>query len=358
MASSVIVTRQHSRCFWSNSIMKFKTQLVISDARSEDPKKRLEDILSKTQYPSLITIGTNLIEGAEDIHIMRQLPRITMTHSITHSEALIKGLDICYEYGKSIDIEQKEDIKNRANLEDIQKAIDELRQKLKRVRFNRDIIKERYTKLTSVFGHVWGNLEFERVLKLHQQHEHSFLSMIHSSVVWMWTIFEVAVADLWETTLNIGFEVLGKDALERLSKTNTQEAEVKISGKYIKIDYLAQFDFNVKDNVGHILKHRFDFSSIQGIKDAYKFVFPRSKTIERALNNDTLRVLAEQRNLIVHRAGYIDNKYKHAIETEQKIGEKLSVNSQIEYADVVMEVFGDLLSVSNKYLSSKDKATN
>lgn len=205
---------------------------------------------------------------------------------------------------------------------------------------------------------MWANLELERILKLHEQHEKSYFSLVNSSIVWIWTLFEIATVDLWETTLNEGFDILGKNALNRMAKNDmSSTVEDRMRGKYIKVDYLAEFDYNIRDNVGSILKRYFDFSSLVGIMKAYKFIFPRSTTIEKSLSNDTLKLLAETRNLIVHKAGYVDARYKRMTHTAQNIGDKLKIDPRHTelYAAVITKVFRDMLNCANKYLSQGSK---
>jgi len=303
-------------------------------------EKQLKDTVDKTKIIPLKTIGERFIEGLNNIVFMLQLPRLVLLHSILHSEAIVQGLQVVSRF--------KEGMNDKA-LNDI---LEELKGRLAEIPIDEDKVSARYKQVTSPGGVVWANLELERIIKAHEQHEKSFLNLIYSAVVWTWTLFEVVATDLWETALNVNFDTLGKDALKRISKDYVPLGlEDKPSGKYIKISYLAEFEYNVRDNVGSILKRYFDFTSLLGIKNAYNFLFPKSITLEKSLSNDTLKFLSEDRNLIVHKAGYIDLRYKNLTNTTQSVGEQVNIgeNTCDNYLTATIKTFNDMLGCVNSY---------
>jgi hypothetical protein len=315
---------------------------------SEDEKRKLKKVLNKTKVAPIKKIGTNFLEGVNDIDIMVELPRVIISHSIAYSEVLVEGLQVCSEYWQDADPKD-------LNIDNIDNVLEELRNRLANVPQIKDRkVEERLNQLVTGYGYMWTNLELERILKLHEQLAKSYFSLIHSSIVWMWTLFEVATADLWETALNVGFDTLGRDALKRMAKNDRSAAfEDKMRGKYIRLDYLAEFDYNIREHAGSILKHYFDFSSLTGITNAYKFAFPRSTTVQKSLSSHELKLLAEQRNLIVHKAGYIDKRYKRLAQTKASVGDKLRVDKRHTeiYTAAIIKAFKDLLNCANKYLS-------
>lgn len=317
---------------------------------SEEEGEKLKKLLDGIPYDSIKTIGNHLLEGVNDITVMTDLPRIIVTHSIINSETLLKGLELCTKLSKDKDIGKI----------DPDVILDEMRKQLDKLPLIRDEkVEDRIKQLATPLGYGWANLEVERILKLHEQHQKSYFSLVYSSIVWIWTLFEIAITDLWETTLNMAFEVLGKEALKRLAKSDISNTEDKIKGKYIRLDYLAEFDYNIREHVGSILKHHFDFSSLYGIKGAYKFAFPKSTTIARSMDNVALKWLSEGRNLVVHKAGYIDDKYKNTIDTKQNVGEKLIIDARhIEiYLATIIKVFRDILNSANQYLNLEVKSS-
>ena len=319
-----------------------------SDIIRNQEEKQLKDVVDKIKIIPVKAIGKSFIEGLNNIVFMLQLPRLVLLHSIVHSETLVEGLQIVSRF--------REDMNEKA-LNDI---LEELRAMLAEIPIDKETISRRYEQVASPGGVVWANLELERIIKSHEQHEKSFLTLIYSAVVWIWTLFEVAASDLWETALNVNFDTLGKDALQRMVKDYASPVyEDKMSGKYIKIGYLAEFDYNIRDNVGSILKRYFDFTSLIGIKNAYNFVFPKSVTLEKSLSNDILRSLSEDRNLIVHNGGYIDLRYKNLTNTAQNIGEQLDIgeNTCDDYLAAAIRTFRDMLNCVNDYTEMGRKDT-
>lgn len=71
---------------------------------SEIEVQKLRKILGKTKINRIKTIGANLLEGIIDIEVMVDLPRVILTHSIIHSEALVEGLQVCSKYTQDGDI--------------------------------------------------------------------------------------------------------------------------------------------------------------------------------------------------------------------------------------------------------------
>lgn len=320
--------------------------VVIRDT-SEVEINKLKNLTDKIEVTSIKSIVDNFLEGIHDIETMVELPRIIITHTILSSERLIECIEVCSKYGG----------KGRLTLDEAEMLTKELKIKLGQVPLARNKKAEKNLKdmielLVSDTGYVWVMLELERFLKLHKQHQQSYFSLLYSSIVWIWTLFEITAAKLWEHILNTGFDNIGKDALSRFSKKGMTSVEDDIRGKYIKLDYLEKFNYNIRDNVGSILRHYFDFSCLAGITDAYSLAFPRSTTIEKTLRSETLNILAESRHLIVHKAGIIDERYKRITGTSQKVGTKLEIDKRHTelYITLVVQVIRQILNSANQYL--------
>lgn len=301
-------------------------------------RQKLQKAIDTTRIVPIKDIAGNFINNLLDINIMSELPTLILMHSIAHSEFLIEGLQICSKFTKSGEVNES--------------IFEELRQKMAEIPLDKDKVLSRYKQTATMGGYIWAELEVERILNMHEQHMGSYLNLQRSCVVWLWTTFEVSAGDLWETVLNVGFNQLGNEALKKMGRTDSPTFEDKIRGKYLKIDYLAEFDYNIKEHLGSMLKHHFDFTSLTGIQNAYKHVFPRSVTLERSLSNDKLRLLAEDRNLIVHKSSYIDARYKKITGTTQEIGDKLIIDGEdyAHYHITITKVFTDMLNCVNRYL--------
>jgi len=300
--------------------------------------EELQKVVNATENRAVKSICEVFIQSIDSVVVMSNLPLLILMHSISHSEALIEGLKVLSKYNKeSLDIQHRE-------------LVEEFKKKLSEVTlYDVQMAEKRYNQLKSRGGSIWISIELERIANIHQE---SFINLMNSSVIWTWTVFEVCATDLWEAALNTNFNTIGRDAFMRMAKGNLPlGAEAKQVGKIIRIDYVVKYDFNIKDNVGGILKQYFDFSTLDGIREAYKHIFPRSTAVQTALSNQDLWMLSQDRNLIVHRAGYIDSKYKSATKTTLNIGERLIIaDAQNDlYQIAAVNVIRAILSCINKY---------
>lgn len=320
--------------------------VVIRDTSKAEINK-LKNLTDKIEVTSIKSIVDNFLGGIHDIETMIELPRIIITHTILSSERLIECIQVCSKYRGE----------RRLSRDEAEMLIKELKTTLGRVPLVKNKKAEKNLEdliqlLASDTGYVWVMLELERFLKLRKQHQQSYFSLLYSSIVWIWTLFEITAADLWEQILNTGFDHMGKDALRRFWKKGMTSVEDDIRGKYIRLDYLEKFNYNIRDNVGSILRHYFDFSCLTSMADAYSLALPRSTTMKKALRSETLNILAESRHLIVHKAGIIDGRYKRITGTSQKVGDRLEIDKRHTelYITLVVQVIRQILNSTNQYL--------
>lgn len=97
----------------------------------------------------------------------------------------------------------------------------------------------------------------------------SYRSLLYSAIVFVWCNFEVFMKDLWEASLNTAGKRVKKTALGNINKIENNDGYSGIRGKYVNLDYLGQYDFNISNKLGSILVNKFDFTSPYGIKDAF-----------------------------------------------------------------------------------------
>lgn len=156
-----------------------------------------------------------------------------------------------------------------------------------------------------------------------------YRSLLYAGIVFTWCSFEVCMKDIWETALNIGNKLVMKTTLSNINNIDRINNFSGIQGKYINLDYLAQYNYNVTNKLGSILANKFDFSSVYGIKDAYLCAFPRSATIKKALENKELVQLEARRHIIVHKAGVIDDTFCKKANVNKKLtGSKLGLSDE------------------------------
>jgi len=120
---------------------------------------------------------------------------------------------------------------------------------------------------------------------------------------------------------------------------------------------LAKYDFNLSQVLGTVLLHKFDFTSLYGIREAFLYAFPRSETIKKAIESEILVELSTKRNLIVHNGGIIDEEYCSKLGVgREKIGEEFVIdnNNICKLGKGVMEIgIAMLNAVSSMVLADR-----
>lgn len=184
-------------------------------------------------------------------------------------------------------------------------------------------------------------------------------AILDSSTVWIWCSFEVLMRELWKQSLNEGGKYLGNVVIKKLQSQDRRTD--KIQGKYIRLDYLAKYNYDISKDLGTVLLDKFDFTSCSGICEAYNCAFPRSENIKKALNSKKLSELEAARNVIVHNAGIIDSDFcKRTSTSLAERGNRIRLNNRkvCEYGNAVIEVgIAMMLAVYSNmaYIRSKIK---
>jgi hypothetical protein len=156
----------------------------------------------------------------------------------------------------------------------------------------------------------------------------TYEALLFSGAVWIWCSFEVLMKELWELALNYGGNYVSKDVVSKLSNLEHQDSIDLLRGRYISLDYLAKHGYNISSTLGSALSSKFDFTSVNGIKEAYSCAFPKSANIRDALDNKGIIGLEATRNVVVHNAGVVDEAFcKKMNASKSEIGERLQLNS-------------------------------
>src|SRR5262249_796210 len=94
-----------------------------------------------------------------------------------------------------------------------------------------------------------------------------------------------------------------------LSEIETVEGEEK-KVHLRDLGKLTNETYNLASTMGTLLKDRFRFITLTGIRRAYSSAFSKHySAIDRALANPALDALSLVRNVIVHKAGIVDQRY-------------------------------------------------
>lgn len=180
------------------------------------------------------------------------------------------------------------------------------------------------------FGKLWSEAD-EELKKLCQHPSYgprltASLKVLKSAVVsGSWTALECVAADCWVTALNQSPTPLAHRAIASIP----QESDVsEISSKLISVGLAAKYNFDLRNCLGTVLKPKFDFTSVGGMKKAYSAAFKGSSQADELqviLSKPVLRELEVTRNLIVHRAGMVDEEYKKQLSIDLPLGQPLEL---------------------------------
>ena len=136
-------------------------------------------------------------------------------------------------------------------------------------------------------------------------------------VVGAWTTFEVLASDLWETAVNLYPCPLASlsgatptKVRRALTALGDDVASPPVQGKSIRMDYLQAHGFDLSHRMGTVLRERFNFQILDGIRSAYYSAFADEASEVRAvIASDVISALAITRNLLVHRSGFVDKRF-------------------------------------------------
>lgn len=173
-------------------------------------------------------------------------------------------------------------------------------------------------------------------------------SYLYSSLILgAYTAFEALATDLWLVSLNLRPKSLVKNMLLAHTTPRNEDSTSRGQEPSIRFSDLSEYDFNVSAVMGKLLKEqrRANFDSLYGIRLAYESAFrlPEDKKKHRTSeelkhlftsSHSDLRCLESLRNLIAHRGGVVDEKFRREVEktapdlytTHQ--GEMLQLNGQ------------------------------
>ena len=141
-----------------------------------------------------------------------------------------------------------------------------------------------------------------------------------------WSAFEVLSRDVFVTLVN-SRPVLAQTLL------NAPQTKLRFGLAKIPIDLLAQFGFDLSSQMGNLLASQQDFSDLATIKTVFQTLFPDNRPLREKLQARELWTLCQERHLIVHRRGVIDEEFRKNTDSGQTIGSRLRIKpAQLEEA--------------------------
>ena len=129
-----------------------------------------------------------------------------------------------------------------------------------------------------------------------------------SSLVHLYTTLEVFAADLWVRALNLGPPDLA------LAVCTNRHTKGKPEEKQIKLSELSRYGFDIRQKLGSMLREgeKVSFDSLTKVAKSYRDAFgPMAEPLfETKVNYSAdVFILGELRNLIVHRASVVDQRF-------------------------------------------------
>jgi hypothetical protein len=166
---------------------------------------------------------------------------------------------------------------------------------------------------------------FKQVKQL-SDHEPGFAEWVraleHSAIMATWSAFETLAADVWVHAVNSRPELFAA----RVLKAFTEGPPEGMSSRSIPIGLAAKYDFDLRNCIGDIVAQRIDFTSLEDIRKAYKAAFELDAGAEETLRSADLHQLLLARNLVAHRSGIVDSRYRDRSGTIQQVGEALAIS--------------------------------
>jgi hypothetical protein len=160
-----------------------------------------------------------------------------------------------------------------------------------------------------------------------------------------WTLFETAAGDLWEAALNhrpYGLaDLRGEKRYQRRERRRPGDESGKLE-KSVRLDLIRAQDWDTKHTMGSILRDKFAFTTLQGIRDAYEVAFyKKADEIDNIVTDNCYDRLSALRNVIVHKGAIADAEYVRRAKDIAglpilKKGEKIELNGKM-VADLVHE---------------------
>ena len=185
----------------------------------------------------------------------------------------------------------------------------------------REIAQERTDEYVCVSGEIGDKFLDDIIYRLNELAEAPDFQIIsgtflRQTLVLVWNSFEVFCRDMLEQVLNA--EPYLVDRLR-----NSIELKKLLDLKNIPLETLQSFDFNVSNKMGTILIERSDFSQLHVAQAFLAPLTTGDEDASKAIFDDQLYYLNRCRNLVVHRRGIVDAKFKRTTKCNQEIGEEL-----------------------------------
>ncbi|WP_156816166.1 hypothetical protein [Oceanibaculum indicum] len=173
----------------------------------------------------------------------------------------------------------------------------------------------------------------------------TFDELLRQVLVMSWGSFEIFINDVLRESLNRDPSLLN-------NISNIKPYKEIISSRNL-LEGLRDYSFDLSKSMGNFLSSIVSLDSIEKMQSAIHSVF-EDKALTKKINDVRLRRIFQQRNLIVHRRGLVDFKYKNRIDDEFVVGEKISFEAT--YVQDCMALLRDV--GCDVYIAAQKKVFN
>ncbi len=215
------------------------------EGRKASPDELAQSLSARIQHPSLSPLGAAFAESIDNLEFLRITPQVLLSHGYAEAAS----------FNFFSKLAKTDDIKGYSGFED---WFDQYRKRVESVAATEEARKQ-------FMDHLWETAQRHLVHLSHDKKVASALRSIEvARVVLGWTAFECLAADSWETALNESALRLGQRALSAIP--DDASVEDGLTRKHVAVGLLAKYGFDLRKKLGTILRQKFDFSSLAGIR--------------------------------------------------------------------------------------------
>lgn len=159
-----------------------------------------------------------------------------------------------------------------------------------------------------------NDLEKDPVIELSNK------STMRQGIVIIWSSIETLIRDIIRVKLNLDYE-LASNFFES-SETNSYWQK-----KQISFEHLKRYNFDLKNHFGDVALDINSCSNLSAIKTAFAYVMGKNSLSYQNLASKNFYNLYKLRNIIAHKNGIVDDKYKSEVSCTESVGEKVNITS-------------------------------
>ena len=194
-----------------------------------------------------------------------------------------------------------------------------------------------------------NELEHDQVIEI------SNYSVLRQSIVIIWSATESLIRDVIRTLLNQDIELANKFF-------ESNDTKPYWNKKNITYDHLLKNNFNIKENMGDVALEINSCSNLNTMKSAFLCLFGHESKPYVSIKEKSLFLLYKLRNVIAHRNGIADEKYKLETGFDGQVGERIKVmpddftENYLASKKLALSLFQELSNKSLKHGTAQSAA--